>query len=221
MEGNLGTRKGQRTWASGPGPAYPEQGRGPVQQTPGFLAPSSPLRACCGGAKPPEVSREGFWLGGKWGLLRRSPPNGRIYAPGILSPLPRAPESREGRHRGRDITATRVPSISTASPTHTPVPKSTLEAEGQQPPALSLPPRQSLRDLHGSDRWERARTRARTRSRGGVGKVRVRGRGTEGAGNWSAASTPVLQAPGSLEKRKGDPGQRLRRLGRSEGRVLP
>ncbi|XP_044936750.1 spermatogenesis-associated protein 32 isoform X2 [Mustela putorius furo] len=63
--------------------------------------------------------------------------------------LPLRPWGRgQGRHRGGDITGAGAHSLSSAP--HSPQPKSALEAEGQQPPARSPPPRQSL-DQHGGD----------------------------------------------------------------------
>lgn len=108
---------------------------------------------------------------------------------GAFSPPPSV-ESGQERHRGGDITGAGAPSISNAP--HSPQPKSALEAEGQQPPARSPPPRQSL-GQHGGDRWERAGARRGRAPRGGRGgESESEGRGGESA----RGPSPCSQSPG-------------------------
>lgn len=103
--------------------------------------------------------------------------------------------SRQGRHRGSDITGAGAPGISIA-PQNVP-PKSALEAEGQQPPARSPPPRQSL-GQHGGDRWERAGARG---GGGAGGKSESEGRGGAGTGGEAGGCLQLLPKPGCLKGR--------------------
>lgn len=112
--------------------------------------------------------------GARWGRrLRGSARNGSAYPrPGIRRALPCPPESLQGRHRVGDITGAGAPSISAVP--YSSQSKSALEAEGQQPPARSPPPRQSLLRQHGGDRWEPA---GRAAGRGGESESEGAGRG--------------------------------------------
>lgn len=131
-----------------------------------------------------------------WHSLRRTPPNGRpAHALRILSFFPPpSVGSGQGRHRGGDITGAGAPSVSSAP--HSPQPKSALEAEGQQRPARSPPPRQSL-GQHGGDRWERAGAR-----RGGAPRD---GRGRAGRGNQPGAPPPAPEARGAWKEGRPQP----------------
>lgn len=99
--------------------------------------------------------------------------------------------SRQGRHRGSDITGAGAPGISIA-PQNVP-PKSALEAEGQQPPARSPPPRQNL-GQHGGDRWERAGARG---GAGLAGKVKVRGGAGRGPAGRREGACSCSLSPGA------------------------
>lgn len=122
-----------------------------------------------GRAEQPNVWREcSGWLS-----LLRKPHSGRpAHAPRILSRFGfvfftspslgsgAGTSQRRRHHRRRRPQHLQRP--------HSPQPKSALEAEGQQPPARSPPPRQSL-DQHGGDRWERAGACPEGRGREGRG----------------------------------------------------
>lgn len=110
----------------------------------------------------------------------RSPPlKGRAHPRAGNPGRGSLPTGLAGRHRGSDITGTGAHSVSPP-----PQPKSTVEAEGQQPPSLPASPPEPpgrLLGLHGDDRWARAGAARRAGCEGmlGVewaGKVKGRGR---------------------------------------------